>query len=120
MPGSASGRAGGASGKGHDATYHNPNILTHAVPPLPTLHCPFQVFINVHVFGFMLFTLFALMHDPSLVNYALPPLLLYGLDRAFRCVMRLRSAWIALWGGGGGGSWGVMWGLGSKVRVQVL
>ena len=49
------------------------------------------MFINVHVFGFVLFTLFALMHDPNLVNYALPPLLLYGLDKAFRCVMRLKK-----------------------------
>ena len=43
-----------------------------------------QVFINVHLIGFMVFTIFAMMHYKGMVNWILPGLLLYGLDRAFR------------------------------------
>ncbi len=67
---------------------HNPPAaVTHSTwccgLILPVL-CPLQLFYRVHMGGFIVFIIFSLMHIKALVNWIMPGLVLYGIDRAFR------------------------------------
>ncbi len=54
-----------------------------------------QLFYKMHVIGFLVFTIFAFMHYKGLVNWVLPGLFLYGVDRAFR-YWQLATNWTCI------------------------
>lgn len=44
----------------------------------------YKLFYRMHILGFLTFSIFGMMHWKGFINWIVPGLILYALDRAFR------------------------------------